>query len=125
MLLLAFVPLLVTDIRAPVATSISAVDASPWSFAGVTAELSEREVSRRRGGYVRCETDSEAFVRDIMASDDEDAQRAVEAAFADEGEAVPDLSDHERQFSWVSELADGVGWRPAFGIARGSASIST
>ena len=49
-----------------------------------------------------------------MASDDAEAHRAVEAAFADEGEAVPDLREHERQFSWVFELADGVGWRSAF-----------
>ena len=40
LLLLVFSPLFVTDIRAPVSTSISAVDASPWACAGVTAELS-------------------------------------------------------------------------------------
>ena len=120
LLLLVFAPLLVTDIRAPVSTSISAVDASPWACASVAAELSERAVRELwrfrdwRGGYVLCETDFEAFVHDVIASDDEDAHRAVEAAFADEGEAVPDLSEHERQFSWVSELADGVGWRPIF-----------
>ena len=53
-------------------------------------------------------------MRDVLASDDEEAHRAVEAAFADEGEAAPDLTAHERQFSWVSELADAVGWRHAF-----------
>ena len=39
LLLLVFAPLLVTDIRAPVSTSISAVDASPWACASVAAEL--------------------------------------------------------------------------------------
>ena len=120
LMLLVFAPLLVTDIRAPVSTSISAVDASPWACASVAAELSERAVRElwrfrdRRGGYVRCETDFEAFVRDVLASDDAEAHRAVEAAFADEGEVAPDLTEHERQFSWVSELADAVGWRPSF-----------
>ena len=99
---------------------MTACDASPWACAGVTAELSESTVSElwrfrdRRGGYVRCETPFEALARDIMSSDDEAAQRALESAYADDGEEVPTLTDHERQFSWVSEIADAVVRRPAY-----------
>ena len=120
LMLLAFAPLLVADIRSPVSTTVTACDASPWACAGVEAELSEQTVSElwrfrdRRGGYVRCETPFEAVARDIMSSADEAAQRALESAYADDGEEVPTLTDHERQFSWVSEIADALGWRPAY-----------
>ena len=63
---------------------------------------------------MRCETALEALARDIMSSDDEAAQRALEVAYADDGEEVPTLTDHERQFSLVSEIAEAVGWRPAY-----------
>ena len=101
-MLLAFAPLLVADIRSPVSTTVTACDASPWACAGVEAELSEQTVSElwrfrdRRGGYVRCETPFEAVARDIMSSDDEAAQRALESAYADDGEEVPTLTDRPR-----------------------------
>ena len=88
-----------------------------WRLSSASGPRTVSELWRfrdRRGGYVRCETPFEALARDIMSSDDEAAQRALEAAYADDGEEVPTLTDHERQFSWVSEIADAVGWRPAY-----------
>ena len=63
---------------------------------------------------MRCETPFEALTRDILSSDDEATHQALAAAFADDGEDVPSLTEHERHFSWVSEIAEAVGWRPEF-----------
>ena len=118
--LLALAPLLVSDMRAPVSTSVTAGDASPWACPGVETTLSEgavRELWRfrdRKGGYIRCETDFEALVRDIGTSDDDAARSALAAVFEADGDQLPDLTAHEKEFSWVSELANGVGWRPQF-----------
>ena len=118
--MLALAPLLVSDMRAPVSTSVTACDASPWACAGVETTLSEsavRELWRfrdRKGGYIRCETDFEALVRDIGTSDDDAARSALAAVFEADGDQLPDLTAHEKEFSWVSELANGVGWRPQF-----------
>ena len=70
--LLALAPLLVSDMRAPVSTSVTACDASPWACAGVESTLSEgavRELWRfrdRKGGYIRCETDARPARRTTM-----------------------------------------------------------
>ena len=119
-LLLLLAPLLVSDLRAPVSITVAACDASPWACASVAAELGQRTVSElwrfrdRRGGYVRCETPFEALTRDILSSDDGAAQQALAAAFAADDEDVPSMTEHERNFSWVSEIVDAVGWRPEF-----------
>ena len=120
LLLLVFAPLLVSDIRAPVSRVVTACDASPWACAGVETELAEsvvRELWRfrdRKGGYVRCETPFEALVRDtIAAGTDADIGLFAEAV-AEEGAALFPSTAHERQFGWVSELADAVGWSSQF-----------
>ena len=118
--MLVFAPLLVADIRAPVSTTVTACDASPWACAGVTADFDEavvRELWRfrdRRGGYVRCETPFEALSRDILEAGADADVSLLEEALAEDGAALPRMSAHERQFSWVSELADAVGWRSEF-----------
>ena len=101
LVLLALAPLLLSDMRAPVSTSVTACDASPWACAGVETTLSEgavRELWRfrdRKGGYIRCETDFEALVRDIGTSDDDAARSALAAVFEADGDQLPDLTAHE------------------------------
>ena len=81
----------------------------------MTAEFDEavvRELWRfrdKRGGYVRCETPFEALSRDILEAGAEADVSLLEEALGEDGAALPRASAHERQFSWVSELADAVG----------------
>ena len=81
----------------------------------MTADFDEavvRELWRfrdKRGGYVRCETPFEALSRDILEAGAEADVSLLKEALAEDGAALPRASAHERQFSWVSELADAVG----------------
>ena len=57
---------------------------------------------------------NEALNEVRMTFEDEAPKRALEQAFAADGEEVPSLTEHERQFSWVADIADAVGWRKEF-----------
>ena len=67
--LLTLSPLLWTNIRAPVATELTATDASGHARAVVSAEIGARtaaelwRVRDRRRGYVRCESEAESVAR--------------------------------------------------------------
>ena len=115
--LLTLSPLLWTNIRAPVATELTATDASGHACAVVSAEIGERtaaelwRVRDRRRGYVRCESEAESVARTAWLEGDSEEQALALAAFEDRIDELADMTEHERQFGWVGELADSLGWR--------------
>ena len=116
--LVALSPLCWTNLRAPVSTELGATDASAGWCALVTAEIGARTAAelwrvrdKRAGSYVRCETEVESLVRTAWTEGDVEEQAIVAAAFADCGAELPDYSEHEKKYSWVSQLADSLGWR--------------
>ena len=127
--LLILAPLLESDIRAPVSGCLTASDASPWAAAAVETDISGVAASElwryrdRRGGYVRCETELEGIIREI-AEDGTERDRSILAAVlqnaangdcdAEAGDPFAAATAHEARFSWVSELADALGWRLSF-----------
>ena len=65
---------------------------------------------RRAGCYVLCETDCEALLRRAWNEGDPDEQVIAAAVFAQTDGEIPDLTEHERRYAWVSDLADSLGW---------------
>ena len=117
LVLVALSPLFWTNLRAPVSTELGAADASDAWCAVVTSQVGERTASelwrlrdKRAGTYVRCETDLESMMRKGLNDGDAEEKLIVAAACAYSGTELPDLSEHERKYAWVSELADSLGW---------------
>ena len=119
--LLAFValsPLFWTNLRAPVSTELGATDASDDWCAVVTSTIGERTASelwrvrdRRAGCYVRCETELEAILRRAWNEGEPDEQVLAGTVFAMTDTEPPDLTEHEKSYSWVSDLVESLGWR--------------
>ena len=117
LVLVALSPLFWTNLRAPVSPELGASDASDDWCAGVTAAIGERTAAellrvrdKRAGCYVRCETDVEALLRRAWNEGDPDEQVIAAAVFAQTDGEIPDLTEHERRYAWVSDLADSLGW---------------
>ena len=115
--LVALSPLFWTNLRAPVSTELGASDASDGWCAVVTAMIGERTAAelwrvrdKRAGCYVRCETDVETMLRRAWNEGDHEEQIIAAAVCAMTDDELPDLSEHEKRFSWVSDLADSLGW---------------
>ena len=116
--LVALSPLFWTNLRAPVSAELGASDASGGWCAVVTSTIGERAASelwrvrdKRAGCYVRCETDVEAILRRAWNEGEPDEQIIAAAVIAETGGELPDLSAHEKRYSWVSDLAESLGWR--------------
>ena len=116
--LVALSPLFWTNLRAPVSTELGATDASDSWCALVTAQIGPKTAKelwrvrdKRARAYVRCETELEAIVRRVWTQGEPDEKVIVAAAFADTDADLPDYSEHERKYAWVSDLADSLGWR--------------
>ena len=98
-------------------TELGASDASDGWCAVVTAMIGERTAAelwrvrdKRAGCYVRCETDVETMLRRAWNEGDHEEQIIAAAVCAMTDDELPDLSEHEKRFSWVSDLADSLGW---------------
>ena len=116
--LVALSPLFWTNLRAPVSTELGASDASDDWCAVVTSTIGERTASelwrvrdRRAGCYVRCETELEAILRRAWNEGEPDEQVIAGAVFAMTDSEPPDLTEHEKRYSWVSDLVESLGWR--------------
>ena len=81
LILLTLSPLLWTNIRAPVATELTATDASGHACAVVATEIGTRtaaelwRVRDRRRGYVRCESETESVARTAWLEEDSEEPR--------------------------------------------------
>ena len=112
------------NLRAPVSTELAATDASDAWCVLLTSQISPSAASelwrvrdktsrsyvrdKTSRSYARFKTEVEAMVRHVLTDGDLDEQLIVEAAFADSTDALPDFSEHERRYSWVSDLADSL-----------------
>ena len=59
---------------------------------------------------MRCEIELASVLRRAWNEGEPDEQLAVALALAYCDEDPPDLSEHERKYKWVSDLADSLGW---------------
>ena len=56
-------------------------------------------------------SEAESVARTAWLEGDNEEQALALAAFEDRIDDLADMTEHERQYGWVGELADSLGWR--------------